>query len=68
MWIMILPLISALHLKMSEFFRKKFHIGSSWKRSCNEKWFLIFLPILKNVEKLKILTFARINTFIKDKE
>jgi hypothetical protein len=47
--------------------QKKYHIGSSWKWSYKEKWFMMFLQILRYVEKLKISKFAKMNTFIEDK-
>ena len=43
-------------------------VGLSWKWSSNEKWFLVFSQIVSYVKKLKILTFARMDTFIKDKK
>jgi hypothetical protein len=50
MWIMIHPLISALHPKMSKVYKhrlqKNSYIGLSWKWTSNEKLFLIFLQIL----------------------
>jgi hypothetical protein len=43
---------------------KNSKVWLSWKRMYSIKCFFIFLQILSNVKKIKILTFARMNTFM----